>query len=67
MAARHRGGHAGQEASTVTFTTGKYSTLRLQQLLAQLGYLPLTWTPAGAGRRPGGLHGVGLGPGRRPA
>ena len=31
-----------------TFTTGWFSTLRLQQLLAQLGYLPLTWT-AGAG------------------
>jgi peptidoglycan hydrolase-like protein with peptidoglycan-binding domain len=33
-------------ASRVTFTTGNYSTLRLQQVLAQLGYLPLTWTPA---------------------
>jgi peptidoglycan hydrolase-like protein with peptidoglycan-binding domain len=30
---------------TVHFTTGSYSTLRLQQLLSQLGYLPLTWTP----------------------
>jgi lipoprotein-anchoring transpeptidase ErfK/SrfK len=29
----------------VTFTTGSYSRLRLQQLLAQLGYLPLTWSP----------------------
>jgi peptidoglycan hydrolase-like protein with peptidoglycan-binding domain len=28
-----------------TYTTGSFSTLRLQQLLAQLGYLPLTWTP----------------------
>ena len=27
------------------FTTGSYSTLRLQQLLAQLGYLPMAWTP----------------------
>jgi peptidoglycan hydrolase-like protein with peptidoglycan-binding domain len=33
-------------SSRVTFTTGGYSTLRLQQILAQLGYLPLTWTPA---------------------
>jgi peptidoglycan hydrolase-like protein with peptidoglycan-binding domain len=33
-----------KKASSVTFTTGAYSTLRLQQLLAQLGYLPLTWT-----------------------
>jgi len=29
-----------------TFTTGTYSALRLQQLLANLGYLPLTWAPA---------------------
>ena len=36
-------------ASSVTFTTGSYSTLRLQQLLAQLGYLPLTWTPTATG------------------
>jgi peptidoglycan hydrolase-like protein with peptidoglycan-binding domain len=28
-----------------SFTTGSFSTLRLQQLLSQLGYLPLTWTP----------------------
>ena len=32
--------------SVTSFTTGTYSTLRLQQLLAQLGYLPLTWTPS---------------------
>ena len=35
-----------QTADTVRFTTGSYSTLRLQQLLTELGYLPLTWTPA---------------------
>ena len=34
------------------FTTGSYSTLRLEQLLAQLGYLPLTWTPTGAAVQP---------------
>jgi peptidoglycan hydrolase-like protein with peptidoglycan-binding domain len=34
------------------FTTGSYSTLRLEQLLAQLGYLPLTWTPSGAPIQP---------------
>jgi len=28
------------------FTTARYSTLRLQQLLAQLGYLPMSWTAA---------------------
>jgi hypothetical protein len=35
-----------KKTSVTSFTTGSYSTLRLQQLLAQLGYLPLTWTPA---------------------
>jgi peptidoglycan hydrolase-like protein with peptidoglycan-binding domain len=30
-------------AWTASFTTGTYTTLRLQQLLAQLGYLPLSW------------------------
>jgi peptidoglycan hydrolase-like protein with peptidoglycan-binding domain len=33
------------------FVTGTYSTLRLEQVLAQLGYLPLTWQP-GAGAAP---------------
>jgi len=30
---------------TATFRTGRYSTARLEQLLAQLGYLPLSWAP----------------------
>jgi peptidoglycan hydrolase-like protein with peptidoglycan-binding domain len=34
------------------FTTGSYSTLRLEQLLAQLGYLPLTWAPSGTAIQP---------------
>jgi hypothetical protein len=34
------------KTSSVRFTTGSYSTLRLQQLLAQLGYLPLTFHPS---------------------
>ena len=33
---------------TVTFTVAQASTERLQQLLAQLGYLPVTFTPTGA-------------------
>jgi peptidoglycan hydrolase-like protein with peptidoglycan-binding domain len=36
----------GGSVVTQSFTTAPYSTLRLQQLLAQLGYLPLTWAPA---------------------
>lgn len=35
-----------KQASSVSFTTGSYSTLGLQQILTQLGYLPFTWTPA---------------------
>ncbi|MCW2894353.1 MAG: hypothetical protein QOG28_6399 [Trebonia sp.] len=38
-----------KKASSVTFTTGSYSTLGLQQILTQLGYLPLTWTPTATG------------------
>jgi peptidoglycan hydrolase-like protein with peptidoglycan-binding domain len=45
------GGTAARSASSSSFTTGKYSTLRLQEILAQLGYLPLTWTP---GAQPAG-------------
>ncbi|HEX4832577.1 MAG TPA: L,D-transpeptidase family protein [Trebonia sp.] len=33
------------KTDTVHFTTGSYSVLRLQELLTQLGYLPLTWAP----------------------
>jgi hypothetical protein len=38
----------GQLATTLVsrFWTGAYSTMRLEQLLAQLGYLPLSWSPA---------------------
>jgi L,D-transpeptidase catalytic domain/Bacterial Ig-like domain len=36
------GGTLGSAVSE-TFTTGSFSTLRLQQVLAQLGYLPMTW------------------------
>ena len=35
-------------AFTRSFTTGSYSTLRMEQLLAQLGYLPLTWSAEGS-------------------
>ena len=37
-----------------SFRTASYSTLRLQELLAQLGYLPLTWTPAAGTAIPAG-------------
>jgi peptidoglycan hydrolase-like protein with peptidoglycan-binding domain len=38
------GGGTLASSTTESFTTGWYSTLRLQQLFAQLGYLPFTWT-----------------------
>jgi hypothetical protein len=42
-----RSDHGGLLASStqVSFQTGTYQTGRLDELLAQLGYLPLTWTP----------------------
>lgn len=45
-----RGEHGGELGETITssFTVEPGSTLRLQELLAQLGYMPLTWTPAGS-------------------
>ena len=41
------GGVALGQGATVHFTVAEGSTLRLQQLLAQLGYLPVSFTPAG--------------------
>jgi peptidoglycan hydrolase-like protein with peptidoglycan-binding domain len=49
------GGTAGMRSASgarlastdrVRFQTANYSTARLDELLAQLGYLPLNWTPA---------------------
>jgi peptidoglycan hydrolase-like protein with peptidoglycan-binding domain len=34
-----------KKSASASFTTGSFSTLRLQELLSQLGYLPLNWTP----------------------
>ena len=55
------GGPAGMKSAsggtmatrlTVRFRVGTWSTTRLDQLLAQLGYLPLTWTPASGAASP---------------
>jgi peptidoglycan hydrolase-like protein with peptidoglycan-binding domain len=53
-AAGAKAGAGGYLASgfTQSFTTASYSTLRLEQLLAQLGYLPLTWTSSGTAIQP---------------
>jgi peptidoglycan hydrolase-like protein with peptidoglycan-binding domain len=42
------GGHVTAQGSTATFTVPGGSTLRLQQLLAQLGYLPVSFRPTKA-------------------
>jgi hypothetical protein len=39
-------GGAGKATRTIAWTTPTGSELRLEQLFAVLGYLPLTWTPA---------------------
>jgi len=39
-------GDGGGRSGKFSFTTAAYSTLRRQELLAQLGYLPMSWTPA---------------------
>jgi peptidoglycan hydrolase-like protein with peptidoglycan-binding domain len=44
-------GHNRSESSE--FKTASYRTLRLQEILAQLGYLPLTWTPDADAALPG--------------
>jgi L,D-transpeptidase catalytic domain len=41
------------KASFSSFTTADYSTLRLQEILTQLGYLPMTWIPVVGARLPG--------------
>ena len=41
-----------------SFTTRPYAVLRLQQILAQLGYLPLSWTPAERAALPGTAAGA---------
>jgi L,D-transpeptidase catalytic domain len=35
-------------ATSFSFTTGQYSVLRLDEVLSQLGYIPVNWTPAGS-------------------
>jgi len=46
-------GNSRDRSESSSFKTADYSTLRLQEILAQLGYLPLTWTPATGATVPG--------------
>jgi L,D-transpeptidase catalytic domain len=48
---------------TAVFQAGGWSALRLEQLLAQLGYLPMTWNPQGSSQ-PGGTEAASYMPGR---
>ncbi len=42
---RSNGGGRLSAPVTVSYQTGTFSLIRMEQLLAQLGYLPLTWQP----------------------
>lgn len=48
-------GDSRPRSEASAFKTGNFSTLRLQEILAQLGYLPLTWTPALGAAVPAGI------------
>ena len=51
----------GAATKIVSYTTGSYSTLRLQELLAQLAYLPIAWTAsANAGQSTSPARGAQL-------
>jgi hypothetical protein len=56
-----RSAAGGVLAATVNdkYQTGAYSTARLDELLAQLGYLPLTWTPAAGASQPAATNAQG--------
>ena len=43
-------GRGAHQASTIDWKVGAPSVLRLHQLLAELGYLPVDWTPEGSDR-----------------
>ena len=65
------GGRSGEHSVTgltlaapvsAVFQAGGWSTLRLEELLAQLGYLPMTWNPQGSSQ-PGGTVAASYMPG----
>jgi lipoprotein-anchoring transpeptidase ErfK/SrfK len=65
------GGRSGEHSVTgltlaasvsAVFQAGGWSNLRLEELLAQLGYLPMTWNPQG-GSQPGGTVATSYMPG----
>jgi hypothetical protein len=48
---RSTAGHALARPMTAAFATGAYSTLRLAEMLGQLGYLPMSWQLPDLGMR----------------
>jgi L,D-transpeptidase catalytic domain/Bacterial Ig-like domain len=56
---RTAGGGVLTSSETVKYETRGYTSARLDQLLAQLGYLPLTWTPASAADVPASSNAAG--------
>ncbi len=57
----------GSPTTTITLTSASGSMLRLQQLLAELGYLPLQWTATAPGGDPTTLAGQAALVGAQPA
>jgi lipoprotein-anchoring transpeptidase ErfK/SrfK len=53
-------GDSRTRSDSSSFKTGAFSPVRLQEVLAQLGYLPLTWTPAAGAALPAGSVAVQL-------
>jgi hypothetical protein len=59
LGVRSAGGGLLPATLHVRFRVGTYQTLRLDQLLAQLGYLPLTWAPSAGATNPAAADGQG--------
>jgi peptidoglycan hydrolase-like protein with peptidoglycan-binding domain len=59
LGVRSTGGGLLAATMRVRFRIGTYQTARLDQLLAQLGYLPLTWTAAPGATVPAGSDAAG--------
>ncbi|HWF82131.1 MAG TPA: Ig-like domain-containing protein [Streptosporangiaceae bacterium] len=53
-------GGAIAKPKLVMFRTGTYSALRLAQVLSELGYLPVSWRPAGSAKAGGGPGTAGV-------
>jgi hypothetical protein len=59
MGVRSTGGGLLAKTVKIHYRTRNYSTRRLDELLAQLGYLPMTWTPAAGATSPAASDAAG--------